>query len=50
MERIGIEEGEPVSVEIRAVDVRPRLAKDLRASVDAEIANSASAFERLADA
>ncbi len=50
MERIGVEEGEPVSVEIRAVDVRPRLPKDLRPAVDTEIANSASAFQRLADA
>jgi len=50
MERIGVQEGEPVSVEIRAVDVRPRLRKDLRPIVDTEIANSASAFQRLADA
>ena len=50
MERIGVEPGEAVSVEIRAVEVRPRLPKDLRASVDAEIAHSASAFERLANA
>ncbi|MBV8942599.1 MAG: AbrB family transcriptional regulator [Chloroflexi bacterium] len=50
MERIGVQEGEHVSVEIRALDVRPRLSADLRASVDAEIARSARAFERLANA
>jgi antitoxin component of MazEF toxin-antitoxin module len=50
MERIGVEADEPVSVEIRAVDVRPRLPKDLRPIVDTEITNSASAFQRLADA
>jgi hypothetical protein len=50
MERIGVEEGEHVSVEIRALDVRPRLPRDLRASVDAEIPLSKEAFERLANA
>jgi antitoxin component of MazEF toxin-antitoxin module len=50
MERIGIEEGEHVLVEIRALDVRPRLPKDLRASVEAEIPLSKRAFERLANA
>src|SRR5262249_7624857 len=50
MDRIGIAEGEPVSVEIRSVDVRPRLPRDLRRIVGTEIAMSASAFQRLADA
>ena len=50
MERIGIQEGEHVSVEIRALDMRPRLAVDLRASVDTEVARSARAFDRLARA
>jgi len=50
MERIGVEEGEHVSVEIRAIEVRPKLPADLRASVEAEIARSARAFQRLADA
>jgi len=50
MDRIGVAEGEPVSVEIRAVDVRPRLPRDLRRIVGTEIAMSASAFQRLADA
>src|SRR5215471_12906813 len=50
MERIGIQEGEHVPVEIRALDMRPRLAVDLRASVDTEIARSARAFDRLARA
>ena len=50
MERIGIEEGEPVSVEIRAVEVRPRLPKHLRDSVEVEIERSAQAFKRLANA
>jgi antitoxin component of MazEF toxin-antitoxin module len=50
MERIGIQEGEHVSVEIRALDVRPRLPNDLRASVDAEIPLSKQAFDRLANA
>jgi antitoxin component of MazEF toxin-antitoxin module len=49
MERIGVEEGEYVSVEIRALDVRPRLPKHLRDSVDAEIPLSKRAFKRLAD-
>jgi antitoxin component of MazEF toxin-antitoxin module len=49
MERIGVEAGEHVSVEIRALEVRPRLPKDLRASVDAEIPLSKGAFERLAN-
>jgi len=50
MERIGIEEGEHVSVEIRALDVRPRLPKDLGASVEVEIPLSKRAFDRLANA
>jgi hypothetical protein len=50
MERIGIREGEYVNVEIRALDVRPRLPKDLRLSVDAEIPFSKRAFECLANA
>jgi antitoxin component of MazEF toxin-antitoxin module len=49
MERIGVKEGEHVSVEIRAIDVRPRLPRDLRASVDAEIPLSKGAFDRLAN-
>jgi antitoxin component of MazEF toxin-antitoxin module len=49
MERIGVEEGEYVNVEIRAVDVRPRLPNDLRASVEAEIPLSRRAFKRLAN-
>jgi len=50
MERIGVEEGDYVNVEIRALDVRPRLPKDLRASVEAEIPRSKRAFDRLANA
>jgi antitoxin component of MazEF toxin-antitoxin module len=50
MERIGVTEGEYVNVEIRALDVRPRLPNDLRSSVDAEIPLSKRAFERLANA
>ena len=50
MERIGVEEGDYVNVEIRALDVRPRLPKDLRASVEAEIPRSKRAFDRLVNA
>ena len=50
LERIGVQEGEHVSVEIRALDVRPRLPRDLLSSVDAEIPLSKQAFERLASA
>jgi antitoxin component of MazEF toxin-antitoxin module len=50
MQRIGVEEGEHVSVEIRAIEVRPRLPKDLRPSVDIEIPLSRRAFDRLANA
>jgi antitoxin component of MazEF toxin-antitoxin module len=49
MERVGVEEGEYVTVEIRALDVRPRLPSDLRASVEAEIPMSKRAFKRLAN-
>jgi antitoxin component of MazEF toxin-antitoxin module len=48
MERVGVEEGEYVTVEIRALDVRPRLPNDLRTSVEVEIPMSKRAFKRLA--
>jgi antitoxin component of MazEF toxin-antitoxin module len=49
MERVGVAADEHVLVEIRPLEIRPKLASDLREAVDAEIPLSRTAFSLLAD-
>ena len=47
LERVGAREGDFVEVQIRPVDIRPRLTPDLRAAFEAELANGREALEYL---
>lgn len=47
MERVGAHEGEIVDVQIRPVDIRPRLTPDLQAALSIELANGREALEYL---
>ena len=47
LERVGAHEGDMVEVQIRPVDVRPRLTPSLEASLRIELANGREALEYL---
>lgn len=48
LDRVGVQIGEQVSLEIRPVDIRPRLAADLRTAAEIELENSREALDYLA--
>jgi antitoxin component of MazEF toxin-antitoxin module len=48
LERVGVQIGEQVSVEIRPLDIRPRLAADLREAAKIELERSHDALDYLA--
>ena len=48
LERVGVKVGEQVSVEIRPVEVRPRLAADLQDAAEIELERSHEALDYLA--
>ncbi|TMF05158.1 MAG: hypothetical protein E6I52_03180 [Chloroflexi bacterium] len=47
LERVGAHAGDLVDVEIRPVDVRPRLTPALRAALEVELTNGRDALEYL---
>jgi antitoxin component of MazEF toxin-antitoxin module len=48
LERIGVQIGDQVSVEIRPVDIQPLLAADLTAAAEVELERSREALDYLA--
>jgi antitoxin component of MazEF toxin-antitoxin module len=48
LERVGAHAGDLVDIELRPVDVRPRLTPALRAALEIELANGREALEYLA--
>lgn len=49
VERLGLEEGEVVSIEVRKVAPRPPMESEIRAAFDAEFDRIAPALQYLAD-
>lgn len=49
VERLGLTEGQMVAVEVRAVEVRPTLAPDLREAFETEFARGQEALRYLAE-
>ena len=49
VERLGLEEGQMVSVEVRPAEVRPVLAADLREAFDIEFHQGQAALRYLAE-
>jgi len=47
LDRIGVREGDMVEVQIRPVDIRPRLTPSLEASLRIELANGRETLEYL---
>jgi antitoxin component of MazEF toxin-antitoxin module len=47
LERAGVKEGDMVEIQIRPVDVRPRLTPSLEASLQIELANGRETLEYL---
>lgn len=47
MDRVGAHEGDMVDVQIRAVDIRPRLTPALQAAIDIELEHGRAALEYL---
>jgi antitoxin component of MazEF toxin-antitoxin module len=48
MERMGLEEGKLVTIEVRPAEVRPMLAADLREAFDVEFERGREALDYLA--
>ena len=49
MERLGLNEGDFVSVEVRKMDLRPVLSPELRAAMDRSWARAEGAYRYLAE-